>query len=69
MKPKIADDSDKDYCNNCETLMTVIIQLNGKGQKRQKTEISEKTKQAWSVSILTGKVTSFAIKCRHYSGC
>lgn len=66
MKPKIADDSDKDYCNNCETLMTVIIQLNGKGQK---TEISEKTKQAWSVSILTGKVTSFAIKCRHYSGC
>lgn len=45
MKPKIADDSDKDYCNNCETLMTVIIQLNGKGQK---TEISEKTKQAWS---------------------
>ena len=44
MKPKIADDSDKDYCNNCETLMTVIIQLNGKGQKRQKTEISEKNK-------------------------
>lgn len=69
MKPKIADDSDKVYCNNCETLMTVIIQLNGKGQKRQKTEISEKTKQAWSVSILMGKVTSFAIKCRHYSGC
>ena len=44
MKPKIADDSDKVYCNNCETLMTVIIQLNGKGQKRQKTEISEKNK-------------------------
>lgn len=66
MKPKIANDSAKAYCNNCETLMTVIIQLNGKGQK---TEISEKTKQAWSASILTGKVTSFAIKCRHYSGC